>query len=161
MWTWIWFYFSLLTAKDWLWTIQLSKGLSNNYEKSCCLQLNFTQRFARWVPNTPCAPQLHFHKSEFWNSEPQQHFYMHQILDIIYHFRQSESSYSTDIGLSESSDSTRKKTTPPCRHLPNLWWHRTVKERKKSWFSPTSADLNPRLCHQTCNGEEFGTFAPG
>lgn len=53
MWTCIWFYFSLLTVKDWLWRISLSKGLSNNYKKYCCLQLNVTL-------STACSPQHTF-----------------------------------------------------------------------------------------------------
>lgn len=95
-----------------------------------------------WIsPNTlqdeswahPAHRNTHFHpKSKSWTPDPQQHFYMHQVLKVPWNFRYSESSYCSDTeGLSESSDSTQENTIPPCRHLPKLWWESTVKQGGK------------------------------
>lgn len=160
--TWIWFYLNLLTVKDWLQIINLSKDLSKNEVKSCCLQLNFPNPLQdeSWVHPAQLnsisirCPVLHS-----WTSAA---FLHASAPDTSCDFRYSESScFKGTGGLSESSDSTQKKINPPWRRLPNFWWERTGKWRGKKLIFVHFSRSKPRLSHWMCKRQEVGIFAPG
>lgn len=157
--TWIWFYFNLLTVQDWLEIINLSKSLSKNEVKSCCLQLNFPDHLQddpEYILLSPTFPS----DSQSYTPKPQQPFYI-SAPEMSCNFRYSEPScFKGTGGLSKSSFSTDRIQTLFGEVFPTFGGREQGNRGGKKQIFMHFSRSEPGLSHCPSNREGVGVFAP-